>query len=167
MLQEIRYAFRMILRSPGFTAIAALSLALGIGANAAIFSLADALLFRPLPVEGPGSVMAVSLDTAGGLGGVSHPDYRDLRAGQKSFDGLVAFEFSTFSMARTTAETPQLKLGALVSDNFFSVLGVQPVLGRDFLPEETARGGAPAVILTHAFWQDQFRIYGLVSYSVA
>src|SRR5215472_16427277 len=156
MLQEIRYALRLIFRSPGFTAIAALSLALGIGANAAIFSLADALLFRPLPVEGPGSVMAVSLDTGGGPGGGSYPDYRDLRASQKSFDGLVGFEFSTFSMARTTAETPQLKLGALVSDNFFSVLGVKAVLGRDFLLEETARGGAPAVILTDVFWQDQF-----------
>lgn len=156
MLQELRYALRLIVRSPGFTAIAALSLALGIGANAAIFSLADALLFRPLPVESPGSVMAVSLDAAGGPGGVSYPDYRDFRASQKSFNGLVAFEFTTFSMARTTSETPQLKLGALVSDNFFSVLGLQPVLGRDFLPEETARGGAPAVILSHALWQDQF-----------
>jgi predicted permease len=155
MWQEIRYAFRMILRSPGFTAIAALSLALGIGANAAIFSLADALLFRPLPVESPGTVMAVNLDISGGPGGISYPDYRDLRAA-KSFDGLVAFEFSTFSMARTASETPQLKMGILASDNFFSVLGVEPVLGRDFLPDETARGGTPAVVLAYAFWQDQF-----------
>jgi putative ABC transport system permease protein len=156
MLQEIRYAFRMIFRSPGFTAIAALSLALGIGANAAIFSLADVLLLRPLPVKDPGTVMAVSLDTGGNPGSLSYPDYRDLRGAAKSFDGLVAFEFSTFSMARTASETPQLRVGILASDNLFSVLGVQPVLGRDFLPEETARGGTPAVVLAYAFWQDQF-----------
>jgi macrolide transport system ATP-binding/permease protein len=157
MLKEIRYAFRMIARSPGFTAIAALSLALGIGANAAIFSLADALLLRPLPVARPGSVMAVNLDTASGdVGGLSYPDYRDLRGAAKSFDGLVAFELSTFSMARTATETPQMRGGMMVSDNFFSVLGVQPFLGRDFLPEENAHGGTPAVVLAYAFWGDQF-----------
>jgi putative ABC transport system permease protein len=157
MLQEIRYAFRMIARSPGFVAIAVLSLALGIGANAAIFSLADALLLRPLPVADPGSVVAVNLDTASGdIGSVSYPDYRDLRGAVRSLPGLVAFEFSTVSVARGTSETPQMRLGAMVSDNFFSVLGVQPFLGRDFLPEENARGGNPAVILSYGFWQDRF-----------
>ncbi|HET9280542.1 MAG TPA: ABC transporter permease [Candidatus Angelobacter sp.] len=157
MLQEIRYAFRIILRNPGFTAIAALSLALGIGANAAMFSLADALLLRPLPVASPGTVMEVDLDkSSGDLGGVSYPDYRDLRATAKSFEGLVAFEFSTVSMARAATETPQMRMGLLVSDNFFSVLGVEPALGRDFLPEENVRGGTPAVVLANAFWQDQF-----------
>jgi macrolide transport system ATP-binding/permease protein len=157
MLQEIRYAFRMIVRSPVFTAIAALSLALGIGANAAIFSLADALLLRPLPVASPGSVMEVDLDkSSGDLGGVSYPDYRDLRASAKSFDGLTAFEFSTVSWARAATETPQMRLGSLVSDNFFSMLGVEPTLGRDFLPEENAHGGSPAIVLAYSFWQDQF-----------
>src|SRR5215831_13194992 len=157
MLQEIRYAFRMILRSPGFTAIAMLSLALGIGANAAMFSLADALLFRPLPVAGPGSVMEVDLEKSSGeIGGVSYLDYRDLRAAGRSFEGLVAFELSTFSMARGATETPQIRMGGLVSDNFFSVLGIQPVLGREFLPDENTRGGPPAVILAYGFWRDQF-----------
>src|SRR5215831_13399553 len=119
MLKEIRYAFRMLARSPGFTAIAALSLALGVGANAAMFSLADTLLFRPLPVADPGSVMAVDLDnSSGNVGGFSYPDYRDLRGSAKSFDGLVAFEYSTVSIARAATETPQIRLGALVSDNF-------------------------------------------------
>src|SRR5258707_10028131 len=99
MLQEIRYALRMIARSPGFTAIAVLSLALGIGANAAIFSLADALVLRPLPVTDPGRVMAISTDpSAEDVGGISYPDYRDLRDQTKSFDGLVAFKLSPFSM---------------------------------------------------------------------
>src|SRR5215469_3188239 len=157
MLQEIRYAFRMILRSPGFTAIAALSLALGIGANAAIFSLVDALLLRPMPVANPGSVMEVNLDKASGdIGGVSYPDYLDFRAATKSFDGMAAFEFTTVSMAHSASETPQIRLGTLVSDNFFSMLGVEPAMGRDFRPEENARGGSPAVVLAYAFWQDQF-----------
>jgi predicted permease len=157
MLQEIRQASRMIARSPGFTAIAVLSLALGIGANAAIFSLADALLFRPLAVTDPGSVMALNLDTPGGdLGNFSYPDYRDLRSTAKSFDGIAAFQISTFSLARNKNEVPQMRAGIEVSDNFFSVLGVQPTLGRSFLPEETVKGGAPAVVLSYGFWQDQF-----------
>jgi putative ABC transport system permease protein len=157
MLQEIRQAFRMIARSPGFTAIAVLSLALGIGANAAIFSLADALLFRPLAVTDPGSVMALNLDTPGGdLGNFSYPDYRDLRSTTKSFDGIAAFQISTFSLARSKNEVPQMRAGLEVSDNFFSVLGIQPTLGRSFLPEETVKGGAPAVVLSYGFWQDQF-----------
>jgi predicted permease len=157
MLQEIRQAFRMIARSPGFTSIAVLSLALGIGANAAIFSLADALLFRPLAVTDPGSVMALNLDTPGGdLGNFSYPDYRDLRTTTKSFDGIAAFQLATFSLARSKNEVPQMRAGLEVSDNFFSVLGIQPTLGRSFLPEESARGGAPAVVLSYGFWQDQF-----------
>jgi putative ABC transport system permease protein len=157
MLQEIRQAFRMIARSPGFTSIAVLSLALGIGANAAIFSLADALLFRPLAVSDPGSVMALNLDTPGGdLGNFSYPDYRDLRSTTKSFDGIAAFQISTFSLARNKNEVPQMRAGIEVSDNFFSVLGIQPTLGRSFLPEETVKGGAPAVVLSYGFWQDQF-----------
>jgi predicted permease len=157
MLQEIRHAFRMIARSPGFTSIAVLSLALGIGANAAIFSLADALLFRPLPVAHPGSVMALNLDTPGGdLGNFSYPDYRDLRSSAKSFDGIAAFQLATFSLARNKDEVPQMRAGLEVSDNFFSVLGVQPALGRSFLPQESARGGSPAVVLSYGFWQDQF-----------
>jgi putative ABC transport system permease protein len=157
MLQEIRHAFRMIARSPGFTTIAVLSLALGIGANAAIFSLADALLFRPLAVTDPGSVTALNLDTPGGdLGNFSYPDYRDLRSTTKSFDGIAAFQLATFSLARSKNEVPQMRAGVEVSDNFFSVLGVQPTLGRSFLPEETVKGGAPAVVLAYGFWQDQF-----------
>ena len=157
MLKEIRYALRMAFRSPGFTAIAVLSLALGIGANAAIFSIADALLLRPLPVKDPGSVVEVDTDTPSGQpGGVSYPDYRDLRTSAKSFDGIAAFNYLTVSMARSAAESPQIRMGSLVSDNFFAVMDVHPFLGREFLPEENARGGNPAVVLAYSFWRDQF-----------
>jgi predicted permease len=160
MLQEIRHALRLLARNPGFTAIAALSLALGIGANTAIFSLADALLLRPLPVHEPGSVVTVSTDRPGmtdGLGGVSYPDYRDFRAKSQSFDGLVAMQFATVGMAKSARETPQLRMGLMVSDNFFQVLGVQPALGRDSLPEEgQVPGRDPVVILSYDFWRSVF-----------
>jgi predicted permease len=158
MLHEIRYAFRMILRSPGFTAIAVLSLALGIGANAAIFSIADALLLRPLAVADPARVLDVSTSPPGqSVGGLSYPDYRDLRDQARSFDGMVAFQLSTFSMARSKADPAQMRMGMLVSDNFFSSLGVQPALGRSFLPEEaSAKSANPTVVLGYGFWMDQF-----------
>ena len=89
--QDIRYALRILLKNPGFTLIAALSLALGIGANSAIFSLADAILLRPLPILEPGSVMHVSTTTPDNpYGGVSYPNYRDLLAKSQSFDGMLA-----------------------------------------------------------------------------
>src|SRR5918912_1371093 len=121
MLQELRHAFRLLIRNPGFTAIAALSLALGIGANSAIFSLADALLLRPLPVVDPSAVVTVSTDRPNqpdGLGQLSYPDYRDLRDKTQAFDALTAFQFSTFSMAKSHNESPQLRMGVLVSDNY-------------------------------------------------
>jgi hypothetical protein len=128
----------MLLKSPGFTAIAALSLALGIGANAAIFSLADAILLRPLPVLGPSAVVTVSTNTPDNtsdnpFGGVSYPDYRDLQAKSQSFSGMLAYQLSTVSVATSRKELPQVRMGVIVSENFFQITGVQPILGRGFL----------------------------------
>lgn len=160
MLQEIRHAFRLLGRNPGFTAIAALSLALGIGANSAIFSLADALLLRPLPIVEPSHVVTVSTDRPNqpfGIGGVSYPDYRDFRAKSQSFEGMAALQLSTFGMAKSVRETPQLRAGVMVSDNFLQVMGVQPVLGRGFLPEEgQVPGRDPVMVLSYDFWRNEF-----------
>jgi predicted permease len=160
MLQEIRYAFRLLARNPWFTAMAVLSLALGIGANSAIFSLADTLLLRPLPVLEPGKVVTVSTDRPNlteGIGGVSYPDYRDLRAKAQSFEGLTAFQISAFSVAKSSAENPQLRAGVMVSDNYFQVMGVQPALGRALLPEEGQVPGRDAsVVLSYDFWRSEF-----------
>ena len=160
MLQEIRYALRLLARNPGFTAIAALSLGLGIGANSAIFSLADALLLRPLPVREPGSLVTVSTDRPNlseGLGGVSYPDYRDFRQNSQSFEDLAALQLSAFGMAKSTRETPQLRVGVMVSDNFYQVMGIRPMLGRGFLPEEgQVPGRNPVVILAYDFWRTEF-----------
>src|SRR5215469_8237408 len=120
LCEEVRFALRMMLRNPGFTLIATLSLALGIGANAAIFSLADALLLRPMAVPDPGKVLSVSLAVPGTpVGGLSYPDYWDLRSQTRSFSGLVAHQLSTFSMAKSKNEVPQMRMGMVVSDNFF------------------------------------------------
>ena len=139
MLQEIRRALRLLARNPGFTTIAALSLALGIGANSAIFSLADALLLRPLPVLEPSRVVTISTDPqdgSGGIGGVSFPDYSDFRHELRSFEDIVAFDYGPLSFAKAAAETPQMRFAVLVSNNFFNVLGVVPILGRAFASNE-------------------------------
>jgi len=158
MLKDIRQAIRLLAKNPGFTAIAALSLAIGIGANSAVFSLADALLLRPLPVDQPGGVVTVSTNTPGNsFGSTSFPDYRDFRDKSQSFAGLVAFEFYTFGFATSPTVQPQMRMGFLVSDNFFQVLGIRPALGRTFLPEEAKVSGRdPIVVLSYDLWANQF-----------
>ena len=157
--QEIRQSLRFFVRNPGFSAVAVLSLALGIGANAAVFSLADVLLLRPLPVKNPGRVVTIATFAVGDrfAGGVSYPKYRQLRDQSQSFDGLIAYRTSTFSFSKSSAAVPQARAGMIVSENFFRVLGVQPMLGQGFLPEDGQASGRNAVVvLDYGTWNDQF-----------
>ena len=160
LLQDIRYGFRSLLKSPGFTIIAVLSLALGIGANCAIFSLADALLLRPLPVHDPSAVVSVSTDPgsqAGVMGGVSYPDYRDFRDKSHSFASMTAFHLARVGLAKSPNDTARLRGALLVSGNFFQVLGVEPKIGRGFVPEEDAVSGRnPVAVLAYQFWRTEF-----------
>jgi predicted permease len=158
MVKEIRQAFRLLAKHPGFTAIAALSLALGIGTNSAIFSLTDALLLRPLPVPDSPGLLTVTTNTPHNpFDAVSFPDYRDFRERSQSFEGIAAYRFYTFGFAPSASEQPQMRMGFLVSDNFFRVLRVQPALGRAFLPEEGRGSGRdPVVVLSHDMWEKQF-----------
>jgi predicted permease len=158
VLQEIRYAIRMLASTPGFTLVAALSLALGIGASSAMFSFADALLLRPLPVPEPGAILTVSGgrpdESAYSRGPLSYPNYRDLRERTQSFEGLVAYRLAYVSFARSRRDDREMRMGMLVSDNFFDVFGVQPMLGRRFTPDEGRVPGRDAVvILSHDFWK--------------
>jgi len=157
-LADLRYALRMLRRQPVFFAVAVVSLALGIGANSAIFSFADAILLRPLPVVRPSEVLTIDSSTPDDLfAGISYPDYRDLRDKCRAFSGLVAYRPAPVAAATTPAAPPQMRLGTMVSDNFFHVLGIVPSLGRTFLPEEgNAPGRAPVAILGHAFWNTQY-----------
>ena len=158
-IQDIRFAIRVLLKNPGFTIIAAVSLALGIGANCAIFSLADALLLRPLPILDPSSVVSVVTNSSdnpfSGVVGVSYPNYLDFRDKSQSFEDLVAFQTATMSVATSSKALPQVRFGALASDNLFRAFAIQPVLGRGFLPEEGKVPGRDAVVVvSYDFWQN-------------
>ncbi len=155
---DFRYAFRALRNQPGFVAVAVISLALGIGANSAVFSFADALLLRPLPVSSPSEVLTVSNATPGNPGeGMSYPDYLDLREKNHSFAGLVAYRLIPLGASSTTSEPPQMRLGILVSDNYFGALGVAPAYGRTFLPEEANANGNPVAIFAYDYWKNQYQ----------
>lgn len=158
MFQDVRYAFRILLKNPGFTSVAVLSLAIGIGANSAIFSLADALMLRPLPVLRPSEVVTVRGKTPSDpYGAMSYRDYLDFRNDTKTFDGLVAYTLEGFGFSPRPEVLPQLKYGFLVTGNFFQVMGVQPDLGRGFRPDEDQAPGRDAVVvLSHDLWEKQF-----------
>ncbi|MBZ5670060.1 MAG: ABC transporter permease [Acidobacteriia bacterium] len=164
MIHDLRYALRMLQRNPGFALVAIVSLALGIGANTAIFSLADYVLVRPLAVPNPSAIMVVQSQFRGeSLGnifqysGLSNPDFEDLRKKSNSFAGLTASQYFQFGFAPDKAAQPQMKFGALVSGNFFDVLGVRPDLGRSFRPDEDKVPGRDAVVvLGHDLWETEF-----------
>jgi len=160
--QDLRYGCRMLAASPGFTIVAILSLAIGIGANCAIFSFADGLLFRPLPVPRPGEVFTVgsssSLEALNATSLVSsYPDYVDIRARSKSYEGLAAFRHLTAGFAADAASTPKLKIGMLVSANLMPLMKVEPTIGRAFRPDEdTVPGRDAVVILGRTMWEQEF-----------
>jgi putative ABC transport system permease protein len=150
----------MLAANPGFTLVAVSSLAIGIGANCAAFSWADALLLRPLTVARPGEIVTVgSTMSIEGFSriGASYREYIDVRDRSTSFDGLAAFTNVTSGLAATRDALPKLTLGLLVSGNFFSVMGVEPQLGRTFRPEEDQVPGRDAVVVvSHGLWEQQF-----------
>jgi predicted permease len=159
--QDVRYGARMFVGSPGFAAIAVVSLAIGIGANTAIFSFADALLLRPLPVARPGEVLTVgstsSVDFFGSSLGASYREYVDIRDHSKSFDGLAAFTNVTVGFAADANAQPRLKLGLLASGNLLSLMGVTPAIGRDFRTDEDQVPNRDAVVvLGRALWEQDF-----------
>lgn len=135
-------------RNPGFTIVSVISLAIGIGANCAVFSFADALLLRPLTVPRPEDVLSAgSLASTGRSLVASYPDYVDIRERSKSFDGLVAFAESEVAFAVEPGTLPKPRIGMVVSGNFFTVMGVQPELGRGFRSEEDRVPGRNPVVI--------------------
>src|SRR5262245_66304186 len=123
MLNDIRYAYRTLRENPGLALSAILSIALAIGANSAIFSMADALLLRPLPVPDAAKVVTVRSRTPSGtFGNLSYPDFTDFRDKNHSFQGLVAYDLAPAGFAADSNTQPQLKYGFVVSGNFFPVL---------------------------------------------
>jgi predicted permease len=161
MLKDFRFALRTLRQNPGFALVAIISLALGIGANAAIYSLADALILRPMAVPHASEVMAVQSQMRGesivGLptySFVSYPDYRDLRDRSQSFAGLTAADYTPFGFSASKDALPEMKYGTFVSGNFFRVLDVAPVLGRGFRPDEDETPGRDTVVvLGYDLWK--------------
>ena len=158
LIQDLRFGLRTLGKSPGFTAVAVLSLALGIGANTTIFSYVNALLLRPPSVvTAPSKLRALwNRLPDGQYLQYSYPDYVYYRDHSRVFSGLVAYSSDPERVSWTNGGETQLIMGQLVSGNFFSVLGVTPILGRAFLPEEDqAPLRNPVVVLNHRFWQQR------------
>src|ERR1700752_1696018 len=158
LIKDVRYAVRTLLKKPGFAAIAGVTLALGIGANTAIFSVVNAVLLRPLPFPDPDSLVAVfETDTQRGQvrGSHSYPNFMDLRTQNTVFEHVSSYRSGDYIM--TGRGEPARLQGAVVTADLFPLLGVQPVLGRVFLPDEdkpTETGRV--VILSHALFQKRF-----------
>jgi predicted permease len=154
--QDVRYTVRSLAKAPLFTLAVVVTLALGIGANAALFSVADATAMRPPDVPNPGNLVRVFTSTKDTLyGEVPYPDYQEFRRQATSVSDLVAYESADFALAKTRDTSAVYLGGWLVSANFFTVLGVEPALGRGFRPEEDTAPASVAVI-SHRLWQREF-----------
>ena len=156
-MNDIRFALRQLLKNPGFTAVAVLTLALGIGANTAIFSVVNAVLLRPLPYKNPDRLVWIwenNLPKSIPINPVSPGNLNDWRNESHVFESLSAWDGESFNL--TDHGEPERVLGAKVFADFFAVLGVQPALGRSFLPDEDRVGANPVALLSHGLWQRRF-----------
>jgi putative ABC transport system permease protein len=155
LLQDLRYAVRSLLRRPAFAAVVVLTLALGVGANTAIFSVVNGVLLRPLPYREPDRLMVVwGNHTTIGHETASLPDFLDWRREGGSFAHMAAIASTAFNL--TGDGEPERVKGAWVTADFFPTFGVAPVLGRGFTPEEETSGRGQVVVVSHGFWQRRF-----------
>src|SRR5262245_2735212 len=156
LLQDLRYGFRTLLRKPVYTIVAITALALGIGANTAIFSVVNSILLRPLAYHDPERLVVINhdypkLNLKASVSAIGYTHYRD---NGKSFESVAATTGGSFNL--TGGGEPERLNGAPVTHNFFSALGARPALGRLFLPEEDQPGKNKVVVLSHSFWQRRF-----------
>ncbi|HTZ74115.1 MAG TPA: ABC transporter permease [Candidatus Aquilonibacter sp.] len=156
LIQDLRYAIRLLAKSPGFTAVVVLTLALGIGANTAIFSVVNGVLLNPLPYPHPSQVVTVAGATKGfGESSISYPDYQDWARDNRTFASLAAYKsFQSFNLIGDGE--PERVSAVEVSASFFTTLGVTPLLGRNFSTAEDQLNGPPAVILSAGLWKSKF-----------
>ena len=157
LTQDLRFCLRTLRKTPGFTVIVILTLALGIGANTAIFSIVDGVLLRPLPFPEPERLVKIA-DSEPGAGlndfGTSEPELRDLQGRRDIFDGVSAIW--PVSADATGGSQPERIELVVVSPNYFSLLGVHAQIGRIFGPQDQAEGFADAVLISNAFWRRAF-----------
>jgi putative ABC transport system permease protein len=161
-MNDLRYAIRMLMKNPGFIAVAVLTLALGIGANTAIFQLVDAIRLRTLPVRKPQELALIQIADMNGARGnfnsaypsLTNPLWERIRDLQRAFSGTAAWCSDDFNLS--AAGEPRNAHSLWVSGDFFSVLGIEPILGRVFTSADDHRGSAAAAVISFAFWQREF-----------
>lgn len=167
LIQDLKFALRMMRKAPGFTAVAVLALALGIGVNTTILSTVNGFILRPLPIEKPDELVAAfwgRKKDSQVWSDFSYPNYVDLRSQNKSFSGLAVWNAMNSASLSTTdsrnagdSGRAEIIWGETVSANYFEVMGVKPILGRGFLPEEDrTQNTHPVVVISHALWQRRF-----------
>ena len=161
IVQDLRYALRMLRRSPGFTAVAIVSLALGIGANTAVFSVMDTVLLKSLPVEEPERLVVVQAQWKAEKWILMNPTFRDLRDRQPVFSGMFAVSDNPSTLVASNAQDAAYVRGSIVSGNYFSVLGVRPLAGRMFTAADDhlpGTGGARdrVAVISYGYWQRHF-----------
>ena len=152
--QDVGFAWRQLMKNPGFTAVAVLTLALGIGGTTAIFSAVYAVVLQPLPLGDPSRLMVVAETYQNAPSEVSAGNYIDAAAGVPAFEGLSAIHFSSFNLSEGTV--PERVIGGRATANYFDVMGVRPMLGRTFTAAEDTPGNEQVVILSHRLWTRRF-----------
>src|SRR5438105_2163700 len=151
VLADIRFTLRWLIKSPGFTLVAVASLAIGIGFNTAVFTLADALLFKPLPVSAPEQLVDVFTSSrAVPYGTTSYPDFLDLKARNEVFADIAGY--SPMFAALNLDGRSRLVMGEIVTGNYFTMLGVHAAVGRTILPEDEPAGAPRVAMVSHRYW---------------
>ncbi|HEV2114697.1 MAG TPA: ABC transporter permease [Terriglobales bacterium] len=155
LLQDMRYALRTLRHSRGFTAVAVITLALGIGANTAMFSIVNAVLLRPVPYPEPQQLLKLYTSMPQFReASVSYPNFLDWQRRSRSFDLMAAYRTDSFNL--TGQANPERLRGEMASSTFFPLLGIKPIIGRTFTADEDRRGAAPVVVLTSSLWKTRF-----------
>jgi predicted permease len=155
LLQDLRYALRMLLKSPGFTTIAILTLALGIGANTTLFSVVNGVILNPLPYPDPGRLVAIYEQNAGmDRAPISYPNFLDWERAGKTFASMAIYRHEDYNLTGTAK--PERLNGFMVSAAFFPTLGVQPILGRTFTRDDDHLGAGPVAVLSEGLWKRRF-----------
>ncbi len=154
VIQDVRYGLRMLAKNPTFTAVAILTLALGMGANTAIFSVVNTVLLRPLPFHDPDRIVVVGQEFTGESVEMSPGDLLDVQAQNHSFEQIAAYRGWNFNL--TVGDRPERVVGEVVTTNFFLLLGVKPILGRTLLPEDGGPNGRRTAVLSYGLWQRYF-----------
>ena len=154
-LQDLRYGVRMLAKSPGFSAIAIFTLALGIGANTAIFSVVNGVLISPLPFPHPEQIVSLFTQMPNFKNGsISYPNFEDWRRNNRTFSAMAAYRSDGFNLVGTGE--PERLHGEMVSAGFFEILGVNPILGRTFSADEDHIGASPTVMITEGLWKRKY-----------